>query len=72
MARCRLSGQVGWTFEFEQPPPGTGFQIRGLAELQWRRGATVVRRDSRVTSGGLAGVDAGEPIGTSLGTCMLR
>ncbi len=68
----QLSGQMGWTFEFDQPAPGTGFQIRGLAELQWRHGATVVRRDSQVTSGGLAGVDAGEPLGTSLASCILR
>jgi hypothetical protein len=68
----QLSAQVGWTFEFDQPAPGTGFQIRGLAELEWRRGATVVRRESQVTSGGLAGVDAGEPLGTSLASCILR
>lgn len=68
----QLTGQVGWTFDFEQPPPGTTFQLRGLAELQWRRGASVVRRDSRLTSGGIVGVDAGEPSGTSLATCTLR
>jgi hypothetical protein len=64
----QLAAQVGWTFEFEQPPPGAAFQIRGVAELQWVRGGTVVRRDSRVTSGGLAGV----AIGTSLASCTLR
>jgi hypothetical protein len=62
------SAQVGWTFDFEQPPPGAAFQIRGVAELQWVRNGTVVRRDSRVTSGGLAGV----AIGSSLGACTLR
>jgi hypothetical protein len=39
-----------------------------VAELQWRRGATVVRRNSLVTSGGLGGV----AFGTSLATCTLR
>jgi hypothetical protein len=67
----QLAAQVGWTFQFQQPPPGTTFKIRGLAELQWRRGASVVRTDSRVTSGGLVGVDVGEPLGTSLADCTL-
>jgi hypothetical protein len=55
--------QVGWTFQFDQPPPGSTFQLRGVAEL---------KSGSLVTSGGLAGVDAGDPAGTSLATCTLR
>jgi hypothetical protein len=68
----QLAGQVGWTFEFEQPAAGAAFQVRGLAELQWRRGASLVRSQTLVTSGGRAGVDEGAPPATSLASCSLR
>jgi hypothetical protein len=28
--------QTGWTFEFEQPPPGTTFVMRAVVEQEWR------------------------------------
>jgi hypothetical protein len=68
----QLQGQTGWTFEFEPPPPGTVFQIRGLAELEWRGGGSKLGRQTLVTSGGMAGVAAGQPPGTSLASCSLR
>jgi hypothetical protein len=68
----QLAAQVGWTFQFEQPPPGTTFQVRGLAELQWRSGRAVTRSQRLVTRGGVAGVNAGEPLGTSLARCTLH
>ena len=64
----QLSAQVGWTFDFDPPPPGAGFQIRGVAELEWRQGGSAGRRETLVTSGGI-GADIGE---TSLATCALR
>jgi hypothetical protein len=64
-------GQTGWTFDVDAPPAGTKFRLRGVAALQWRRGGEVVREDTRVTSGGLAGVDEGSPPGTSLAECAL-
>ena len=66
-----LFGQIGWTFDVEPAPPGTSFKLRGVAQLQWRRGGVVVRDETRVTSGGLAGVDEGSPPGTSLADCSL-
>jgi hypothetical protein len=68
----QLAGQAGWTFLFDRPPAGTVFQVRGLAELELRRSGGAVRRNTLVTSGGLAGVDEGRPPGTSLATCSLR
>ena len=70
-ARSR-SRQAGWSFSFEPPPEGRTFLLRGIAELQWRKGATVVRSMSLVTSAGVAGVMAGDPAGTSLASCTLR
>jgi hypothetical protein len=70
-ARSR-SRQAGWNFSFEAPPPGRVFLLRALAELQWRKGATVVRSTSLVTSAGLAAVMQGDPVGTSLASCTIR
>jgi hypothetical protein len=68
----QLQGQTGWTFEFEPPPAGTMFQIRGLADVEWRGGGSKLGRQSLATTGGLAGVDEGQPPGTSLASCSLR
>ena len=68
----QLQGQTGWTFEFEPSPAGTVFRIRGLAEIEWRGGGSHLGRQSLVTTGGLTGVDEGQPPGTSLAGCVLR
>jgi hypothetical protein len=68
----QLAGQTGWTFEFEPVPAGASFRIRGVATLAWKRGEALVRQQTLVTSGGLAGVDEGVPAGTSLASCTLR
>jgi hypothetical protein len=70
-ARSR-SRQAGWNFEFESPPAGGVFLLRAVAELQWRKGATVVRSASLVTSAGMADVMEGDPAGTSLASCTMR
>jgi hypothetical protein len=70
-ARYR-SGQAGWNFAFQPPPPGGVFLLRAVAELQWRRGATVVRSASLVTASGMAAVMAGDPPGTSRASCEIR
>jgi hypothetical protein len=54
------AGQAGWTFDMVPPPPGAHFTLRAVADTP---------RGSIVTSGGLAGVDEGQPPGTSLATC---
>jgi hypothetical protein len=63
----RSTRQIGWTFAFEAPPQGTTFTLRAVAELELRAG----RRILREAEGGLSGVDAGDPPGTSLATCRL-
>jgi hypothetical protein len=68
---AQLQGQTGWTFQFDPPPAGTVFQIRGLAEVEWRGGGSKLGRQTLVTSGGIAGVNAGQPPGTSLASCSL-
>jgi hypothetical protein len=57
------AGQAGWTFGLAPPPPGAHFTLRGVAE--------VAAGGSLVSSGGLAGVDEGQPAGTSLGICTV-
>jgi hypothetical protein len=70
-ARVR-SDQEGWTFAFEKPPPGTAFRMRGIVDFKWtRRRRRVVKRRRAVTRAGLSGVDAGDPPGTSLASCLI-
>ncbi len=70
------STQSGFSFAFGQPPAGTEFTMRGLVNFEWRgrrkgRGV-VVRRESRFTRAGIAGVEGGDPPGTSVATCVIR
>jgi len=46
--------EVGWTYSFDQPPPGTTFQIRGVAELQWRKPGGALARNQTVVTGACA------------------
>ncbi len=74
-ARFR-STQAGFSFGFGPPPVGTEFTMRGLVSFEWRgrrKGRqVVVRRESRVTRGDIAGVEGGDPPGTSAATCVIR
>jgi hypothetical protein len=67
-----VARQAGWSFAFDPPPAGGYFLLRGVAELQWRLGGTVVRSASLVTSSGMAAVMGGDPAGTSLASCEIR
>ena len=62
------TSQVGWTFQFDPLPAGTSYTVRGVAVLAWKRGARLVRQQTFVTSGGLAGV----AFGSSLVSCSLK
>jgi hypothetical protein len=66
-----VSRQNGWTFAFAPTAPGTHDVVRGLATLQWRAGGKVVAQRTLVTRAGLAGVDGGDPAGTSRASCTL-
>jgi hypothetical protein len=59
------SQQTGWTFVLDQPADGPK-QLRGVAEVQWRDGETVVRSASTVTRAGAA-----SDIGGSQAACAL-
>jgi hypothetical protein len=58
--------QAGYTFKLDQPADGRTKQIRAVAEVQWREGATVVRSTSAVTQAGLP-----TDIGGSQASCAL-
>ena len=58
--------QGGYTFQFDQPADGRTKQLRVLAEVQWREGATVARSSSAVTQAGVA-----SDVGGSQATCGL-
>ena len=70
------SAQSGFSFQFGTPPAGTGFTLRGLVNFEWRgwrKGRqVVVRRETRVTRAGIAGVEDGDPPGTSAASCIIR
>ena len=58
--------QAGYTFKLDQSADGRTKQLRGVAEVQWRDGASVVRSSSAVTQAGLA-----TDIGGSQASCAL-
>jgi hypothetical protein len=60
------SQQGGYTFQFEQAGDGQAKQVRAVAEVQWRDGATVVRSASAVTQAGAA-----SDVGGSQAACTL-
>jgi hypothetical protein len=82
-ARFRAA-QRGFTFAgIADPEPGERFKLRGKVSFQWRalrpvrKGAkrkreVVVKRATRVTRGGLKGVDGGRPRGRSDAACVVE
>jgi hypothetical protein len=59
--------QAGWTYDFQQSPPGAVFLIRGIAQIQWREGGSVVQSRTLVTRAGAPGLVEG----TSSGSCRI-
>lgn len=74
-ARFRTT-QAGYSFEFDAPPAGTEYTLRGLVSFQYRarrRGKlVVVKRARRITKSGYRGVERGDPPGSSEATCLIR
>lgn len=72
----RRSAQEGYSFQFDRPPLGAQFVMRGRVDYQWRarrRGRwVVVRRATRTTRGGRSGVLGGDPAGRSDSLCVIR
>ena len=44
-----LSHETGWNQTFAPPPAGASFRIRGVVEMQWRRGGAVAKSATLVT-----------------------
>lgn len=69
-----VSTQAGYSFQFADPPPGTGFKMRGVVRYQWRarRSGRVLKRARRVTKAGYEGVAGGIPAGRSDAGCTIE
>jgi hypothetical protein len=60
----------GTTFTFTQPTAGRQLKLRGLVDVQWRRGRRVVSRSQITTHGGhQSGVDP--LLALSAATCVI-
>ena len=70
------STQAGFSFQFEDPPEGTAFLMRGKVDFQWRvrrkRRWVVVRQRSRTTAAGMSRVEGGDPKGRSDAICVIN
>src|SRR3954449_4685549 len=64
--------ELGYTFSFDAPKPGSSYLMRGLVQFEWRakKSGTVVRRTHRYTSKGHPTAPA-EPKGYSRATCKI-
>jgi hypothetical protein len=79
-ARSRAR-QAGWSFDFETPPYGRAYVLRGQVQFQWRsvrrlKGVKraqlrVARQRSALTSTGVKGVRGSDPRGTSKAMCAV-
>lgn len=70
------SSQLGFSFQFDNPPAGTSFLMRGKVDYEWRarrkRRTVVVRERTRYTKAGIADAVAGDPPGRSDAQCLIR
>ena len=75
IARFRTT-QAGYSFEFDAPPVGTEYTLRGVVSFQYRarrRGKlVVVKRGRRITEAGLQRVEGGDPRGRSDAVCVIK
>jgi hypothetical protein len=64
--------ELGYTFSFDAPKPGTSYLMRGLVQFEWRakKSGTVVRRTHQYTTKGHPTAPA-DPKGFSRATCMI-
>ena len=61
----------GTTFTITPPAAGSSLMLRGLVDIQWRRGRRVISRAQVITHGGHA--DPGDPLlQVSAPTCVIR
>jgi hypothetical protein len=64
--------EIGYTFGFDKPAPGTGFVLRGLVDFEWRKTAhgRVERKASRYTTAGHPTSES-QPKGFSAARCRI-
>ncbi|HEX2232480.1 MAG TPA: hypothetical protein VHG69_03855, partial [Thermoleophilaceae bacterium] len=75
-----VARQTGWTFDFQTPPMGRAYILRGIVEFHWRalqkgKGARraswkLARNETLVTRSDVPNVHGGDPPGTSKAMCM--
>jgi hypothetical protein len=75
------SRQAGWTFDFQTPPMGRAYILRGTVEFHWRalrrtrraRRASwkLARHTTLLTRSNVRRVHGGDPPGTSKAMCMI-
>jgi len=73
--------QAGWTFDFQTPPLGRAYILRGIVDFHWRalrrgKGARkaswrLARQNRLLTRSNVLGVHRGDPPGTSKAMCMV-
>jgi hypothetical protein len=68
--------EVGWTFAFAAPAPGSTFTLRGVVDFQWRlkrkKRTIVVRSATANTKGGFKSTTGADPPGYSNGVCSIH
>jgi hypothetical protein len=66
-----LRRETGWTQQLSAPAPGQQFRIRGHVRFEWRRGAAVKRKATRVTAGRIENVQGADPADYSAAQCII-
>lgn len=75
-----VSGQEGYSFNFEDPPAAARFKMRGMVRYEWREAPAkgkaskrekVVKRAMKITKAGYEGVEGGKPSGHSEAVCLI-
>jgi len=61
--------QAGWSFKFVPPTDGSAHELRGAVTFEWRKGAKVVRRARKRTTGGHRSGAGSDPPGYSAAVC---
>ena len=70
--------QAGYSLDFQTPPFGRAYILRGTVQFQWRSqrrakrsGYRIAREHTALTTTGLRGVRGGDPKGTSKAMCAI-
>ena len=64
-----LAAESGWSFQFAHP--GSPVTLRGMVQLRWRRGGSIVRQAELSTDAGHRSSAGADPADYSAATCTL-